>query len=142
MYEASPLDEKQLFDMKDYFTQNRFKFLGGAVLFFAVLSLGAYCRPAYDFAFSVLVPEPKVYVAEKSDVEKEVDTYLSSSEFQSEYRAEAEARVKLKIATKLSVEAQKAAQMASQYEMRALNGISGDTATATIALEKAQGRRK
>lgn len=128
--------------MKNYLIENRFKFLIGGFLFFAVLSLGAYCRPAYDFAFSVLVPAPKVYVVEKSDVEKEVDTYLSSSEFQSEYRAEAEARVKLKIATKLSGEAQKAAQMASQYEMRALNGISGDTATATIALEKAQGRRK
>ena len=125
--------------MKDYFTQNRFKFLGWAAILVIGITLGFMARPGFDkFALGYA---DKPYVAPKSDVEEAVEKYLASAEFQEEYRAEAEARVKLKIGNELAIEAKKAAEKEAQYEMRALNGISGDTATATIALEKAQGRR-
>ena len=139
MYEASPLDKKQLFDMKDYFTQNRFKFLGWAAILVIGITLGFMARPGFDkFALGYA---DKPYVAPKSDVEVAVDEYFASSQYQAEVRAEAEGRVKLKMAIELNKEAKMAAEKSSQYEMRALNGISGDTATATIALETKAGRR-
>lgn len=85
--------------------------------------------------------ETKPFVAPKSDVEIEIEKYLMSSDYQKEIKAEAEGRVKLMIATRLGNEAQDAAIKADQYEMRALNGISSETATQTIKIETKQGRR-
>lgn len=125
--------------MKEYLAENRFKFLGWMAILVVGITLGFMARPGFDkFALAF---EDKPYVAPKSDNENAVGEYFSSVDFQAECFAMAQSRVMLKIsgeALNVSQEAQKKAQ---QYEMRALNGISDETATATIALEKAQGRR-
>lgn len=125
--------------MKNYLIENRFKFLGWTSILLVGIVLGFMARPGFDkFALAF---EDKPYVAPKSDVDMEIEKYLASAEYQSEYKAEAEARVKLQIASRLNNEAGIAAKKSEQYQMRALNGISPETATATIVLEKAQGRR-
>lgn len=125
--------------MKTYLTENRFKFLGWTTILIVGITLGFMARPGFD-KFS-LAFEDKPYVAPKSDNEQAVDDYFQSVDYQAECRANAQARVMLKISGD-ALEVSKQAQLkAQQYEIRALNGISSATATETIKLEKAQGRR-
>ena len=125
--------------MKEKFISHRFTILGWLTILVIGMGIGFMARPGFDKI--ALAFEDKPYIAPKSDVEIEIEKYLTSPEYQSEYKAEAEARVKLKIATRLNNEAGIAAKKSEQYQMRALYGISPETATATIELEKAQGRR-
>jgi len=125
----------------EYITENRFKFMLGGILFACVFALGAYARPGIDQVAGIFVTEQKTYVAPKTDNEIAVEKYVNSTDFKAECFAIAQSRVMLKVSGE-ALEASKIAQTkVEQYEMRALNGISNETATATITLEKAQGRR-
>ena len=139
MYEASPLDKKQLFDMKDYFTQNRFKFLGWTAILIIGITLGFMARPGFDkFALGYA---DKPYVAPVSDFDKSVNDYFTSTNHQAKCMAEAKAQVSMELASKY-LDISKAEQTkVQQYEFRAVNGISDQTATQTIKLEAKQGRR-
>ena len=158
MYEASPLDEKQLFDMKDYFTQNRFKFLGGAVLFVAVFTLGAFARPGIDNAIAIVAPlfqsKEEVYVAQKNvdryqeEFDKEVEKQMNTKQQKDLCLDQAKMIVGDNLRDKYAVVSNNYDTIAEDAKSRAkstitkiANGISDTTATATIAVETVQGRR-
>lgn len=61
--------------MKDYFTQNRFKFLGWTAILIIGITLGFMARPGFDkFALGYA---DKPYVAPVSDFDKSVNDYFT-----------------------------------------------------------------
>ena len=130
--------------MKEFFTSVRFKLIVFIMFFGIAFVMGAYARPAVDEVFAYFAPEPTVaYVAEpvKSDFEKAVIAYETTTSHVDRCHEIAKAQVSLEWAGLYMNITEKAQKRVSELEMRALNGITDTTATATVALEVAQGRR-
>jgi len=144
--------------MKNYLIENRFKFLGYAAIFVLVFSLGAYSRPGVDKVFGVINPlfgsKQEVYVAKKSvdvyqeEFEKAVEVQMNTKQQKDLCLDQAKMIVADNLRDKYAVVSNNYDTIAADARSRAKstvvkisNGISDETATATIKLEKAQGRR-
>lgn len=123
----------------NYFEQHRWQIIIGAVVLIVGFLGGFMARPGFDkFALGYA---DKPYVAPVSDFDKSVNDYFTSTNHQAKCMAEAKAQVSMELASKY-LDISKAEQTkVQQYEFRAVNGISDQTATQTIKLEAKQGRR-
>jgi len=126
--------------MKTYLTENRFKFLLGAVLFTTVFSLGAYARPGIDRFAGLFHKEPPVYVAKISDFDQAVLDYEHSTNHIARCHSQAKAQVSLEWANKFLGVSREEQERVEVLEMKAVNGISDETAKKTVQIEKSQGR--
>ena len=125
--------------MKTYLIEHRFQFLGWLSILVVGIALGFMARPGFD-RFSLAFAD-KPYVSPKSDFETAVDTYFNSTNHQAKCLAEAKAQVSIELAGKYLTISKEEQVKVQQYELRAVNGISDQTATQTIKLEEKQGRR-
>jgi len=130
---------KKMHNMTNYFSDHKFQILGILVVFIIGGTLGFMARPGFD-KFSLTFAD-KPYVAPMSDFDKAVDAYFTSTNHQAKCMAEAKAQVSMDLAGKYLGISKEEQQKVSQYELRAVNGISDQTATQTIKLETKQGRR-
>jgi len=125
--------------MTNYFSEHKFQILGILAVFIIGGTIGFMSRPGFDKFAEGYADKP--YVAPMSDFDRDVNTYFTSTNHQAKCLAEARAQISMEWASKyldVSREEQKKVQ---QYELRAVNGISDQTATRTISLETKQGRR-
>ena len=135
--------------MKNYLIENRFKFLGYAAIFVLVFSLGAYSRPGVDKVFGVINPlfgsKQEVYVAKKSvdvyqeEFEKAVEVQMNTKQQKDLCLDQAKMIVADNLRDKYAVVSNNYDTIAADARSRAKstvvkisNGISDETATATI----------
>ena len=113
-------------------------------LVFGAFILGAYARPGFDLAgelISGVFGKKEVYVAQKSDFEEEVDAYFNSDAHQARCMAMAKEQIAVGWAGKYLDIAKTEGGKVKSFEIKAVNQISDETATKTISIEKASGRR-
>jgi hypothetical protein len=125
--------------MTDYFSAHKWKLIAGIVVFLLGSTSGFLIRPLFDKIALSYADKP--YVAPVSDFDKSVNEYFTSTNHQAKCMAEAKAQVSMDLAGKYLGISKEEQQKVSQYELRAVNGISDQTATRTISLETKQGRR-
>lgn len=145
-------------NMKSYLIEHRFQFLLGSVLFVAVFSLGAYARPGIDHVASIVAPifetKEEVYVAQKSvdryqeEFDNAVEAQMNTKQQKDLCLDQAKMIVADNLRDKYAVVSNNYDTIAADAKSRAkstitkiANGISDETATATIKLEEKQGRR-
>lgn len=106
----------------------------------ALFALGFAVRPGFDLLIAPFFM-PKPYIAPVSDFDQAVDDYFNSSNHQALCHSKAKAQVSLEWANKYLTVTRDEQAKVDNFEVRATNHISDDTATKTITIEKNQGRR-
>lgn len=106
-----------------------------------VFVAGGFVIPKVYEGFRLFFPEQKAYVAPLSDYEKSVNEHMARASNIKMCRTIAELEVSNELAKKYTANFDELSPLVNS-KITQLNGdISDEVATATIALEKAQGRR-
>jgi tellurite resistance protein len=114
-----------------------------SILVVSAFVLGAFARPGFDLAGELIggFGKKEVYVAQKSDFERDVDAYFNSESHQARCMAMAKEQVSVDWAGKYLDIAKSEGAKVRSFEIKAVNQITEETATKTISIEKASGRR-